>query len=72
MHHLADSMTELCHGGEHDNAANVLQFLDSCIVVIGRGLNLSVSQGVDESGLPAVWHEVVSQRDCHKIKCDLV
>ena len=45
---------------------------EAVFVVIGRGVNLSVSQGLDESGLPAVWYEVVSQRDCHKIMCDLV
>ena len=33
---------------------------------------MSVSQGVDASGLPAVWYEVVSQRDCHKIIGDLI
>ena len=43
---------------------------EAVFVVIGRNLNLSVSQGADESGLPAVWYEVVSQRDCHKIICD--
>ena len=36
-------------------------------VVIDRVVDLSVRQGVVESGLPAVWYEVVSQRDCHKI-----
>ena len=40
---------------------------NNVFVVIGGGVNLSVSHGLVESGLPAVWYEVVSQRDCHKI-----
>ena len=45
---------------------------EAVFVVTGRGVNLSVSQRMNESGLPAVWDEVVSQRDCHKIIiCDI-
>ena len=49
MHHLADSMTKLCQGGEHDNAGgeSIPMYYSSReeaeLIVIGRSLNLSIS-----------------------------
>ena len=45
MHHLADSMTKLCQGGEHDNAGgeSIPMYYSSReeaeLIVIGRSLN---------------------------------
>ena len=56
MHHLADSMTKLCQGGEHDNAGgeSIPMYYSSReeaeLIVIGRSLNLSVRQRMDEFG----------------------
>ena len=78
MHHLADSMTKLCQGGEHDNAGgeSIPMYYSSReeaeLIVIGRSLNLSVRQRMDEFGLPVVPYKIVFYRNSNKIKCDLV
>ena len=51
MHHLADSMTELCHIGKHNNASGesipmyYISGEEAKLVVIGRGRYLSVCHG---------------------------
>ena len=78
MHHLADSMTKLCQGGEHNNAGgeSIPMYYSSReeaeLIVIGRSLNLSVRQRMDEFGLPAVPYKIIFYRNRNKIKCDLV
>ena len=58
MHHLADSMTELCHSGKHNNAggeSNPMYYSygkEAKFTVIGRGRYLSVYQGVNEFWTP--------------------
>ena len=42
------------------------------LVVIGRGRHLSVCQGVDKFGLPAVRYKIFSNWNGNKIICDLV
>ena len=37
------------------------------LTVIGRDVDLSVCQQMDEVGLPAVWCEIVSWRDCYSL-----
>ena len=57
MHHLADSTTELCHCGEHDNAGgkSIPMYHSSGeeieLVVVDGSVDLSVCQRVDKSGL---------------------
>ena len=78
MHHRADSMTKLCQGGEHNNAGgeSIPMYYSSReeaeLIVIGRSLNLSVRQRMDEFGLPAVPYKIIFYRNSNKIKCDLV
>ena len=78
MHHLADSMTKLCQGGEHNNAGgeSIPMYYSSReeaeLIVIGRSLNLSVRQRMDEFGLPAVPYKKIFYRNSNTIKCDLV
>ena len=66
MHHLADSMTELWHSGNHNNAGgeSIPMYYSSWeaakLIAIGRGRYLSVCQGVDEFGFHAVRYNVFS------------
>ena len=63
---LANSIIELCHGGEHANPGgkSIPMYYSSWekaeLAVIGRAADLSVCQRVDEFGLPRVWYEIVS------------
>ena len=58
MHHLADSMTELCHSGKHNNAGweSIPMYYrsgkEAKLFVIGRNRYLSVYQGVNEFWTP--------------------
>ena len=78
MHFLADSMTELCHLGKHNSASgksihmHYTSLEEAELVVIGRGRYLSVCQGVNEFGLPAVWYKIISNRNGKKVIRDLV
>ena len=62
MQHLADSMTELCHSGKHNNACgeSIPTFYTSGeeakLVVIGRGRYLSVCQGVNVTCNFVYWN----------------
>ena len=73
MHHLANSITELCQGWEHDNACgeSIPMYHSSgkeaILVVIGSSRYLSVCQRVDEFRLSAVWYEVISKRNCNNV-----
>ena len=59
MHHLANSMTKLCHSGKHNNAVGESipmhyssgEKAELIVIVVGRGRYLSVCQWVDEFGL---------------------
>ena len=69
MHQPADSMTKLCHSGKHNNAVgeSIPMHYSSEekaeLKVVGRGRSLSVCQGVDEFGLPAIRYKVFSNWD---------
>ena len=78
MHHLADSMTELCHSGKHNNASEegipmyYISGEEAKLVVIGRGRYLSVCHGVNEFGLPAFWNKLFSIWNGNKVICNIV
>ena len=78
MHHLADSMTELCHGGEHYDADRKGIPVDyrsgekAKFIVIGRAGDLSLCQRVGEFGLPSAPYKVFRSWNCHKVICDLI
>ena len=42
------------------------------LIVIGRRMDLSVCQWMDEFGLPTILYKVFCDRNCNKVKCDLV
>ena len=75
MHHPANSMTELCHGGEHDNTDGqsvpiyCSSWKKAILAVIGRSADLSVCQRVDEFGLPAIWCKIVNQIKDGEFNC---
>ena len=54
MHHLANSMTKLCHGREQDSAGWEGDPMYNCsgeetvFIIVGRGGDLFVCQRVDE------------------------
>ena len=58
MHHLADSLTKLCHSRKHNNSGgeSIPMHYNSGgkaeLIVVGRGRYLSVCQGVDEVWTP--------------------
>ena len=59
MHHLADSMTKLCHGREQDNAdwGGIPVYdssLEIAVFIVCRGGDLLVCQRVGELRLPVV------------------
>ena len=78
MHHLVDSITELCHSGKQNNASgeSIPMYYSSGeeakLLVIGRGRYLSVCQRVNEFGLPAVRYKIFSNWNGNKVICDLV
>ena len=58
MHHLADSITKLCHSGNHNNACgesipiHYSSGEKAELIVVGIGRYLSICQGVDEFWTP--------------------
>ena len=78
MHYLADSMTELCQSGKNINAGgeSIPMYYspgeEAKLQVIGRGMFLSVCQGVDEFGLPVARYKIFSNWNGNKVVCDLV
>ena len=62
MHHLANSMTKLCHGREQDSAGWEGAHMYDCLgeeavsLIVGRGGVLFVCQRVDEFRLPPIWY----------------
>ena len=62
MHHLANSMTKLCHCREQDSAGWEGVPMYDCLgeeavfIIVGRGWDLFVCQRVDEFRLPSIWY----------------
>ena len=62
MHHLANSMTKLCHAREQDSAGweGVPMYYclgeEAVFILDGRGVDLFVCQRVDEFRLPSIWY----------------
>ena len=62
MHHLANSMTKLCHQGEQDVAGlkGVPKYdcsgEEAVFIIVGRGGDLFVCQRVDEFRLSSIWY----------------
>ena len=60
MHHLANSMTKLCHCREQDSAGWEGVPMYDCLgeeavfIIVGRGWDLFVCQRVDEFRLPSI------------------